>query len=325
MQRSCRMNQELLTASTPDAAASDKPEAFRSTALRVVGGPVFSISAEPPFAAKLQHCSPGPIMLCELSATPHRVILRPSPSEREGDSHIRVVLQLRGKVMQKGGSYIPLISAGQWCVYPNGRQPVSMTSVGDVRQRIVMLPRVAFSFPDVDMRDGSPRVFSGTSGVGRLAFQFINSVFDEVPALPAHCEQDVVDTMVHLIRLCMIESWRSRTDVPGRTVFTERLKSYIENHLHDPDVSIDGIALALKCSKRYLHKIFEDQGTTISDYIWRMRLQRCREDLMNPAKASESILDIALDWGFKCPSHFSKAFRQAFGTTPRRSRAGLPS
>jgi AraC-like DNA-binding protein len=72
-----------------------------------------------------------------------------------------------------------------------------------------------------------------------------------------------------------------------------------------------------------VHKVFQTEGTTVSDQIWRMRLARCREDLCNPAYANQSITDIAFSWGFNSSAHFSRAFKDEFGVCPRILRKAL--
>nr|WP_321472911.1 helix-turn-helix domain-containing protein [uncultured Paludibaculum sp.] len=51
-----------------------------------------------------------------------------------------------------------------------------------------------------------------------------------------------------------------------------------------------------------------------------LRLARARELVEN---ASRSALEIALDAGFKTPSHFAARLREEFGVTPRAARAGV--
>ncbi|HXU20474.1 MAG TPA: helix-turn-helix domain-containing protein, partial [Verrucomicrobiae bacterium] len=75
------------------------------------------------------------------------------------------------------------------------------------------------------------------------------------------------------------------------------------------------------CTKRYLHMIFHSEDVSISDYILKLRLERCREDLLNPACAHKSITDIAYSWGFNNSNHFSRCFKRAFGVAPRRTRS----
>ena len=50
------------------------------------------------------------------------------------------------------------------------------------------------------------------------------------------------------------------------------------------------------------------------------RLERAREDLTDPAHSHLSISDICFRWGFNDAAHFSRAFHDAFGVSPRNFR-----
>src|SRR5215467_16408522 len=107
----------------------------------------------------------------------------------------------------------------------------------------------------------------------------------------------------------------------------ERAQAFIHDHLRDPDLSIDQISMALGCTKRYLHMLFSERGITVSDYIWRARLQNCRQEL--ETHGGKTITDVAYSWGFSSSSHFSRVFRKSFGIAPssilKAQRATCPS
>jgi AraC-like DNA-binding protein len=56
-----------------------------------------------------------------------------------------------------------------------------------------------------------------------------------------------------------------------------------------------------------------------------LRLDRCHQDLLNPACARKSITEVAYSWGFNNSSHFSRCFKRAFGASPRRFRSEFAS
>ena len=98
------------------------------------------------------------------------------------------------------------------------------------------------------------------------------------------------------------------------------VKQYIDRHLGNPELSPGMIAEANRISLRYLHCLFEPEGTTVLQYIIRERLQRCRRELSNPLMAARTITDIAFSWGFQSSTHFSRRFREAFGMSPNEYR-----
>jgi AraC family transcriptional regulator, positive regulator of tynA and feaB len=97
---------------------------------------------------------------------------------------------------------------------------------------------------------------------------------------------------------------------------------YILAHLDRGDLSPRDIAAANGISVRQLHRLFSGTGTTVSEWVRRLRLARCAADLRRPADAAAAgITAIAFRWGFNDSAHFSKAFRAEFGQSPRAYRA----
>jgi AraC-like DNA-binding protein len=164
------------------------------------------------------------------------------------------------------------------------------------------------------------RKLPGRTGIGRLALQFMKSAFDEIPAIVPGAEWEIASAIANLVRLAMLDASGDRVEISLPQVWCDRVKSYIRSRLRDPELSIDQIALALNCTKRYVHKVFQHEGTSVSEFILRMRLDRCWEDLRSPARAGDSITDIAYSWGFNNAAHFSKAFREEFHTSPSSVR-----
>jgi AraC-like DNA-binding protein len=105
-----------------------------------------------------------------------------------------------------------------------------------------------------------------------------------------------------------------------------RIRQTIEARLSDAEVSLEDIAAAHRISPRYLQKLFKSADETFSHYILARRLERCRSDLANPQCAQLSISQICFRWGFNGSPHFSRAFRDRFGLSPREHRrASLPA
>jgi AraC-like DNA-binding protein len=106
---------------------------------------------------------------------------------------------------------------------------------------------------------------------------------------------------------------------PMRTTLRERAKAYIGRHIREADLSVDKIAAALGCSKRYLHLVFNAGEETVSEYVWRQRLEGCRAELSDPAFRL-TLTEIAYAWGFNSSAHFSRAFKERYGVPPSAHR-----
>ncbi len=99
-----------------------------------------------------------------------------------------------------------------------------------------------------------------------------------------------------------------------------RAHRYIVDHLADPDLSPSGIARALRVSVRYLHLLFQAEGTSPARWILERRLERAGRLLTDPRQASRTVTDIAFSVGFKDASHFTRAFKNGQGLGPREYR-----
>jgi acetamidase/formamidase/AraC-like DNA-binding protein len=101
-----------------------------------------------------------------------------------------------------------------------------------------------------------------------------------------------------------------------------RVATAIDAQLSKPDLALADIAKAEGMSARYVQRLFERRDASFSEYVRRQRLQRCRADLSDPNHAHESVAVIAMRWGFRDQSHFSRAFSAEFGMAPREMRRG---
>jgi len=108
---------------------------------------------------------------------------------------------------------------------------------------------------------------------------------------------------------------------PVRSVTRARLKEIIDTNLCDPELSISKISALSGLSSNYIHKLFGEIGETPWSYIKGQRLNNALEILRSPGHEDTSITDIAFSLGFSDSSYFSRAFKQAFGLTPRQARS----
>ena len=106
----------------------------------------------------------------------------------------------------------------------------------------------------------------------------------------------------------------------ARAVQMHRVRQTIEVLLAEPELTLRRVADEDGVSPRYLQKLFAGQGQSFTGYVRGRRLERCRADLASPACAQLSISEICFRWGFNGSAHFSRAFRSAYGQSPREYR-----
>src|SRR5581483_2221881 len=165
---------------------------------------------------------------------------------------------------------------------------------------------------------------SGSSGIGRTAVAFLRSLADglERGSVTAADAPNTVDCVLDLIRAMYAVPARAAEPVRlrSRAEILLNIQSFIEANLGEPELGTEEIARSSFISTRYLHKLFEAEGTRVCRWIRETRLERCRRDLLDPALFDETILSIASRWGLPGPQHFSRLFRSAYGCSPSELR-----
>jgi AraC family transcriptional regulator len=109
---------------------------------------------------------------------------------------------------------------------------------------------------------------------------------------------------------------RGRECLPTHAV--RLVRDFIEDNLAQ-DLDVTMLAGVAALSPAHFARAFAmTVGMTPFHYVMTRRLARAHDLL---AHTRRSAIDIALDVGFKTPSHFTSRFRREFGATPRAVRA----
>ena len=91
----------------------------------------------------------------------------------------------------------------------------------------------------------------------------------------------------------------------------------MESNIEEP-ISLDELAYHVGLSRRQLERLFQKYLKCVpTRYYLELRLKRARELLL---QTSKSIVDVAFACGFVSAPHFSKCYRDMFGSAPRDER-----
>jgi DNA-binding response OmpR family regulator len=100
--------------------------------------------------------------------------------------------------------------------------------------------------------------------------------------------------------------------------FLKRINEVICNNLANSQFGVEAFASEFGLSRITLHKkLLALVGESPGELIRRIRLN-CAADLIK--NSNHNISEIALEVGYKNPSHFSEAFKNQFGTSPIQYR-----
>jgi AraC-like DNA-binding protein len=271
----------------------------------------------PQTVGHFQYASIADVGICRFQA---RGFFRSEPTDRRrGSPHCAVILQLGETVCYELNGQMVLLPPRHWIAVDQGN-PASTTAPNGTDSLILMLPRAKVVEERTVLDAIAMRPFAGDSGVGKLAWRFIRSVFAGIANLKPQSEAGVADTICHLVRLAILESSGEDSACSQAHLLRERIKAYILAHLRDPELNTARIAAELNCTKRYLHKIFEMEEISLCDYIRRLRLENCRQEILASDGQGKSITEIGFAWGFNSSAYFSSSFKQYYGSSPSAYR-----
>lgn len=159
---------------------------------------------------------------------------------------------------------------------------------------------------------------SAQGGVGRLIERQARTLFAERDALPPAARSAAGHGLLALL-LLVLNGMRDVED-DGEDDVVRRAAALLSSIPLDAPLDIDGVARALRVSRRTLFRRFAMEGTTPSTVFLAMRLEKARAAMATTGTRS-SITQIALDHGFADHAHFSRAFLARYGRPPSADRA----
>lgn len=266
--------------------------------------------------AELSMFSVGDLRVFLIEAPAHRVSRTVRCGELPCDDMYKLVLQLEGRADIRQSDASSHLQPGDWSLY-DPRVPYSITNHERASLLAVQIPRTLLkSFKVPSLHDCQARA-SNVVGLHAVLGSFLQSLSGQLITLSDGVGVPLSETVVGLLASTLAayrQDGPEPTTLPG--VLKARVKQYVQSHLGEADLTIERIAKDLHCSKRYLHRVFEDEGSSLERYIWLARLERCRAALRAPGAARRPVSEVAYQWGFNSSAHFCRLFKSRYGCSP---------
>ncbi|MCQ8831948.1 helix-turn-helix domain-containing protein [Streptomyces malaysiensis] len=241
--------------------------------------------------------------------------------------HLRLTLRGESDVCHGDGE--ATVGARQFMLTSTSVPYQAVCERGRVDGMTVTLRPSLLPFPVTELQRLIGRRLSGRSGIGAMLADFLTRLATEsdrygpadAPRLGAVAVDLLNALLAHELDAGAEACAENRlTPESRRRTLRLRIQEFVRQNLHRPGLSPVSIAAAHHISLRYLYRLFEEQGHTVSAWIRAQRLERCRHDLADPALGDTPIHVIAARWGFSHAADFSRAFRGAYGVPPRDFR-----
>jgi AraC-like DNA-binding protein len=279
--------------------------------------------ADGEFWARMWAHELGPLSIYRIVAAANTMI-RTSRSIAVGDPeclHLEVILRGQMNAAQEGRTGVAL--AGDIISYETSH-PALFRADAPFESLVVRVPRHLLGSQAEQITGKTAVQISGRQGLPRAAAAFLVRLSAKLEAGSMRAEDvpRATECVLDLVRGLYAgpDCADTPTKLRTRAEILLGVESFIEANLGDPRLDPEEIARASFISTRYLHKLFESEGTTVCQWIRRSRLERCRRDLADPTLAHQTILAIASRWGLPGAQHFSRVFRAEYGCSPIQFR-----
>jgi AraC-like DNA-binding protein len=254
----------------------------------------------------------GPLSVFWLRATPQIIRRTVQTVRRQPCDPYKISIVLDGAGIMIQNDHQVSVGPGQMVMYETGRpfewalsQPWSCAA-------ITFAPD-ALSLTHSVLQGALHRVYMTQSGPGAVLADFIASALRQGTSTGAAAGQ-IGGAGLHLIAAVL------GTDLPEDDAAADAKRAevlhYVRRNLADSDLTHGRVAAAHQMAPRTLHRLFEHEPYTITEYIRLRRLEAARRDLADPLLQHLSIAEVAASWCFFTPAHFTRAFQAQYGVTP---------
>ncbi|MGW3078743.1 MULTISPECIES: helix-turn-helix domain-containing protein [unclassified Kitasatospora] len=248
-------------------------------------------------------------------------VLAPPPGVDPEDC-LYVLLHVGGTALVRRHGVSTVLEPGDLLIGAT-RHPAVLLRDAECRMVEFRIPCFYLGVRQADVRRAGGLVARGSEGVGSLAAQFLRTLVVQSRAHRARPGNHLARSVCDIVAVLVAELLeREAPERPGGAAeLLARIRAHIEENLADPDLAPESIARSQHISVRYLHKLFQQDGTTVGQFVRQRRLDACRRELERPSRRQRSVSAVAHRWGFVSHSHFSRTFRDAYGLSPREWQA----
>lgn len=196
-------------------------------------------------------------------------------------------------------------------------EPFQQVKPGDNDTICLIVPAEFVDSRALHIEDRCAVVVPATNGLPRLFRDSLIALERESSMMADSQFLHAIHTVSELGILAVSAAQDSTGDSKSvRACNLANAKRIIRRRLTEPTLTLLDVATECNLSLRYLHKLFREDGRSMSEYLMTERLQYAR-DLLQRAPTHMTVTDVCFASGFSNASQFSTVFRRAFGVCPR--------
>lgn len=306
---------------TDDHGAEDRARMWQRTLSKWFVDVAVAAHGDASFPARLAVERYGAVQLATEESGPSTIVRSPRAIASDPRNHMFARLQTDGDALLLQDGRSVRLRPGELALYDAAR-PYKLVYGGRQCSRILMVPRALLRLEEAVIRQVTAvGIDEQGDEPAALLLSLLAGLLDELPSARLALREQLARSAADIVSAIATEQ-AGRVAEAGepRQVLLERVKAAVEQRLGDPDLSPRDLADQHNISLRYLHLLFQQQGSTVNGWVRTRRLEAARRELARPDARRRSVAAIAAQVGFANSSHFSRAFKDAFGMSPMQWR-----
>ncbi|MGA6159671.1 helix-turn-helix domain-containing protein [Stenotrophomonas sp. NPDC087984] len=305
-----------VSCSTREPAPGDRLAAWQRALSRTFVDVEVAVEHGRPWTGELAAERLGALQIATEEFGPGTILRGAGTVAADPRTHILVRRQLEGTALLLQDGRTAELHPGD-LAFHDARRPFRIVLPERQRARILMVPRALPRLEERQLRALTATVVDDADGgVAGLLLPLLDGLVDEVTRATATRREQLARTVVEILATVALEQAGGQPE----SALWERITASVRTRLGESGLAPQDIADQHGISLRYLHRLFQRQGTTVGAWVRTRRLEAAREELARPGAAHRSIAAVAARWGFTSPSHFSRAFRETYGMSPAQWR-----
>ncbi|WP_421760631.1 helix-turn-helix domain-containing protein [Devosia sp.] len=156
--------------------------------------------------------------------------------------------------------------------------------------------------------------------LSKLLYGMLEGIVAAGADLPVVDARGIAGAALQLVVACLEPLSRQSAESGRNTVSLVAIKAFIEQHLLEPTLGPQALLDTFGITRSTLYRLFEPLGG-VSAYIAQRKLNHAFRLLSDTRQPRGRISQLATELGFSHPSAFTRAFKDAFGLSPKTVQA----
>ncbi|MBR1177036.1 helix-turn-helix domain-containing protein [Bradyrhizobium sp. KB893862 SZCCT0404] len=268
----------------------------------------------------------GGLHVARVTSSPQLVERTRETAAQATESFMLMSIQLRGRTLIRQARSEALLTPGCVGFYETSR-PFTLSLPSDFDQIVLHVPTDVFERNALGAVDRTAQRIDASNPYARALVALSGQLVSVANSAVSQTTGGLETIAIELMSLAASTLGSDHDEVPdlaqvGPNAIVWRARDLISKHASNRSLDPDKLAARTGVSLRRLQTLFHEQGSSISEEIWDMRLEHARSLLSEDRFRNQSLTEIAFEAGFVDFAHFSRRFKKRYGLAPREYRSG---